>query len=80
MIKICKTCNIGKDINLFHKHKYMSDGRVNHSKTCQQEQHDNWRLNNPIRMKEYRDDWVKKNKEKNKQSKRRYKINNREKY
>ena len=33
-MKVCKECNIEKEINDFHSNKNMKDGLLNHCKKC----------------------------------------------
>ena len=33
-MKVCRTCGEEKDLSAFHKHKQMSDGRLNICKAC----------------------------------------------
>lgn len=53
-MKICIRCAQPKELNLFHKHKGMSDGRLNKCAVCVKECVAEWRLKNPgCRAKEY---------------------------
>ena len=47
MQKHCKWCKKDKDINLFHKHKGMKDGRLNKCKDCVLSHVYQWRKDNP---------------------------------
>ena len=47
MEKHCKWCSTTKPITDFHKHKGMSDGRLNKCKVCVKENVDRWREANP---------------------------------
>ena len=41
-MKICKTCNVLKDLNDYYKHSRMADGHLNTCNDC----HVDWHLNN----------------------------------
>lgn len=45
-MKICKRCNIEKDLSEYYKHKLMSDGHLNICKKCKKEESaDNYSIN-----------------------------------
>jgi len=53
-MKTCIRCAQTKELNLFHKHKQMADGRLNKCAVCVKECVAEWRLKNPgCRAKEY---------------------------
>lgn len=78
-MKVCKTCNIEKDISDFPKHKKYKDGLYSSCKSCKSESSKEYYLTNKEKVKEdvklYRDNNlekvknnVKKNYEKNRES------------
>ena len=58
--KICKRCNIEKELVEFHKHKEMADGHLNYCKVCQNARNRQYRRDNADKVnsqrKAYRDD------------------------
>jgi len=65
--KICKKCNIIKDISLFNKHKTNTDGYEHSCKACRYEQSKLSIKNNPERIKKANKKWRSNNKEYNKE-------------
>jgi hypothetical protein len=53
--KTCKSCAEAKPLSLFHKHKFMADGRLNWCKVCHQKKCDAYRIANPDSRKKERD-------------------------
>ena len=47
MIKECTKCKSTKDISMFYRNKYRTDGRQSHCKVCHNEVTTKWRKANP---------------------------------
>ena len=52
-MKICKTCNVLKDLNDYYKHSRMADGHLNTCKECKRQQQTEIRNNNLEYYQEY---------------------------
>ena len=63
MKKVCKECNVEKDLNEYPKHKGMKDGHINICKLCKKEYQKQWRGDNSDYHKEHMKQWKKDNKE-----------------
>ena len=53
MNKTCTKCKAVKDISLFYKNKYKTDGRQPHCKVCHNNYCEEWRKNNPEKYSKY---------------------------
>ena len=53
MTKQCTKCKSIKDISLFYRNKYKTDGRQSHCKVCHNEVTKKWRENNPDKYSKY---------------------------
>ena len=83
--KVCTKCNVNKNINEFsfvygHKRKDGTKKGRYHSqcKICRKSVLKNWRNKNPEKAKNSCDNWIKNNLEKNKETRKKYKIKNKE--
>ena len=54
MIKACTKCKIKKDISLFYRNKYRTDGRQSHCKVCHNTVTMTWRKANPDKYSKYK--------------------------
>ena len=53
MDKKCSKCSKIKDISMFYRNKYRTDGRQSHCKVCHDETTTKWRKNNPDKYSKY---------------------------
>tara|TARA_R100001530_G_C4209455_1_gene126989 strand:+ start:168 stop:545 length:378 start_codon:yes stop_codon:yes gene_type:complete len=53
MIKQCTKCKSTKDISMFYRNKYRTDGRQSHCKVCHNEVTTKWRKDNPDKYSKY---------------------------
>ena len=53
MKKTCTKCKAVKDISIFYRNKYTTDGRQSHCKVCHNEITEKWRKNNPDKYSKY---------------------------
>ena len=53
MTKICTKCKTEKNISLFYRNKYRTDGRQANCKVCHNKSTSTWRKNNPDKYSKY---------------------------
>jgi hypothetical protein len=53
MIKQCTKCKSTKDISMFYRNKYRTDGRQSHCKVCHNQVTTKWRKDNPDKYSKY---------------------------
>ena len=53
MNKTCTECKAVKNISMFYRNKYRTDGRQSHCKICHNETTMKWRKNNPDKYSKY---------------------------
>ena len=53
MTKSCSKCKSVKDISMFYRNKYKTDGRQTHCKVCHNEVNMAWRKANPDKYSKY---------------------------
>ena len=53
MIKQCTECKTNKDISMFYRNKYRTDGRQSHCKVCHNKTTMKWRKDNPDKYSKY---------------------------
>ena len=53
MKKTCTKCKSVKDISMFFRNKYKTDGRQSHCKVCHNKVTKKWRENNPDKYSKY---------------------------
>ena len=53
MIKECTKCRSTKDISMFYRNKYRTDGRQSHCKVCHNKTTMEWRKTNPDKYSKY---------------------------
>lgn len=82
-MKICKGCNEKKSLDNFYTYKSGKEQNIrtfNYCKSCKYITNRKWALDNPKRMKEFKDLYIKRNPENFKESQEKYRKNNMEKF
>jgi len=71
-MKICKSCNIEKELSKFNLNKKMKDGYLNHCKECLYIKHKEKKSETYFKNKEKIKEYLEKNKEKKKEKRKKY--------
>jgi len=74
--KVCKICNIEKDLHSFHKHKISKDGLAYHCKNCSTEKGKEYREKNKEKLLNQKEIYIQQNKELVKKRKKEWAIIN----